>query len=57
MATLLTILGFGLFIFAIRTVNRWDGDRIPIQVHVMIWHRWPSGSPNGAVSLNGASGA
>jgi hypothetical protein len=36
MALLLTILGFGLFIFAIRTVNRWDGGRIPIQVHVMI---------------------
>ncbi len=36
MAMLLTILGFGLFIFAIRTVNRWDGGRIPIQVHVMI---------------------
>jgi hypothetical protein len=36
MAMLLTILGFGLFIFAIRTVNRWDGHRIPIQVHVMI---------------------
>jgi hypothetical protein len=36
MALLLTILGVGLFIFAIRTVNRWDGGRIPIQVHVMI---------------------
>ena len=36
MAMLLTILGFGLFIFAIRTINRWDGGRIPIQVHVMI---------------------
>jgi hypothetical protein len=29
-AMLLTILGFGLFIFAIRTINRWDGGRIPI---------------------------
>jgi hypothetical protein len=36
MAMLLTILGFGLFIFAIRTINRWDGGRIPIQMHVMI---------------------
>jgi multisubunit Na+/H+ antiporter MnhB subunit len=36
MAMLVTILGFGLFIFAIRTVNRWNGGRIPIQVHVMI---------------------
>jgi hypothetical protein len=36
MAMLVTILGFALFIFAIRTVNRWNGGRIPIQVHVMI---------------------
>jgi hypothetical protein len=36
MAMLLTILGFGLFIFAVRTINRWDGGRIPIQMHIMI---------------------
>jgi hypothetical protein len=36
MAMLLTILGFGLFICAIRTINRWHGGRIPIQMQVMI---------------------